>query len=1208
MIELYIENKLIELEDNLEVDFTYETLDPNKLSSIKNSFSKTVKVPGTPANNKTFGHIFRNDKYIPVRIPGQPIDAFYDPHKKISWLINKNGAVVQRGYCTLDSVDIEDDRKIYYNLTLYGGLGEFFYALAYNENDGSAKTLKDVFFNWRPTTSLGIHGAAMSSGEEQTNTLMTCSSSIIANAYHTLNPYYQYSGATDIDKDVVFVPCYTGLYNDFDSKHMIVSTFNQNYIVAPPLLDTTTKTNLFNSFPDRVDEDGNIIQPGVEPSGKVYSTLDAQYNTSGAYRYGLATFSRDIEPSEAADLRVNELPVAIRLSKLLWAITRPENCGGYEVEWSPTILNSLHFLYGWVLLGKLQTSLDTLEMAEIKQYAVGNKTISYAEANQGQSSVVGNDTGAILYNSALAANKYLFKLEIKPKFTFELGFGRDNQAIQSTDYGTQSYVTFKQGSAVRFYWSRFNVFVVFTKFISNNIVRKQLADVFFYTTNNEYTFGARDPFHNAWEYKEALKAKLANYIQQDIDTLTIHNCRPYVASSSMSGGIVTAEMQADNVNIETTIEHTGNNFRIEQQCTLAFITWGSRQQPIVGIWGEDNPYDSTCPFNLSFFGKYNGNYYGGDSTTWNYAAPPDDYSFTFETINAGLFLVENTGFNIIQLDKKTLFASSDSPFKYLADYCKMMDYKFICDHTQKRIQIMPSSEYYTDSAIDINHLVDHKRQISIKPVVTKDKLIEIGLKPLDTYPIELINRKQKHEFNIKKFDTGIEYAATNTKMLDNLVFKSTLDWQLHSIFFNIYPQYPKPYNLPTVAWTLFNYADSKLDKKEFIFTTSEVTATNQAQSLDWLPKVGLFDKASKYVNGTTLLFLNGFVKNYDYVERSASQGEPEPLSPDEIIADFYIPANAPSTKVANGEFSIYTYTITPNATYSITGVLQTGYDYYMVNYFDSNGNYISSEISSSSHAPSSRTLNIPSNAHAMLCNFMNKDNTKQMMITKSEGSAYVIAPRLMFSNDTPEQYYLNDGQRCYVSDFKYNDNFRSWGCYSSDQKGVATSWTLPMFTRDLFNLYIQDIQAWNFTAYKMASWNLVDQEALDNVYSLTNTTFIYNTNYSYSKTSTGGWESNEYAPNTDNIPQDFEGETERIYDMNWSKKLSDIYDRNSREATLYVDLSKMPDPNNIMRQTYIWEGAKWIMTKIHNYKLSDFMVDKFTKVTMKKVVDIANFI
>ena len=64
MIELYIKNKKIDITDDLEINFNYESIDPDKLSSIKNSFSKTVNIPGTPNNNITFGHIFRYDKYI----------------------------------------------------------------------------------------------------------------------------------------------------------------------------------------------------------------------------------------------------------------------------------------------------------------------------------------------------------------------------------------------------------------------------------------------------------------------------------------------------------------------------------------------------------------------------------------------------------------------------------------------------------------------------------------------------------------------------------------------------------------------------------------------------------------------------------------------------------------------------------------------------------------------------------------------------------------------------------------------------------------------------------------------------------------------------------------------------------------------------------------------------------------------------------------
>ena len=168
MIELYIENRKIDLADDLEINYTYESIDPDKLSSVKNSFSKTVNIPGTPDNNITFGHIFRMDKYISVSSP-QNIGNGYDPHKKVNWFINKNGTLINRGYCTLDNIVIKNEREITYQLTLYGGIGEFFYSLSYNE-DGSPKTLYDVFFDWYPKTVLIGHGAALTPGTERTST------------------------------------------------------------------------------------------------------------------------------------------------------------------------------------------------------------------------------------------------------------------------------------------------------------------------------------------------------------------------------------------------------------------------------------------------------------------------------------------------------------------------------------------------------------------------------------------------------------------------------------------------------------------------------------------------------------------------------------------------------------------------------------------------------------------------------------------------------------------------------------------------------------------------------------------------------------------------------------------------------------------------------------------------------------------------------
>ena len=280
MIELYIENKKIDITDDLEINFTYESIDPDKLSSIKNSFSKTVNIPGTASNNITFGHIFRYDKYIPVSDLFK-IDNYYDPHKKVNWFINKNGAVINRGYCTLDNILVKNERDITYQLTLYGGIGEFFYSLTYNE-DGSPKTLYDMYWNWWPKVGLIGHGTQTTPTNENSKTLYKCSADIVASSYHNLNPLYTYEGTTEIEKDIVFVPCYTGLYEDFDSKHMLVSTFNQNqnyHSLSTPYMTNETELKLKESFRDTYTEDKekiiNYARKHLNPNIKLYQmTVD----------------------------------------------------------------------------------------------------------------------------------------------------------------------------------------------------------------------------------------------------------------------------------------------------------------------------------------------------------------------------------------------------------------------------------------------------------------------------------------------------------------------------------------------------------------------------------------------------------------------------------------------------------------------------------------------------------------------------------------------------------------------------------------------------------------------------------------------------------------------------------------------------------------------------------------------------------------------
>ena len=1097
MIELYIENKKIDITDDLEINFTYESIDPDKLSAIKNSFSKTVNIPGTANNNITFGHIFRYDKYI--QLGGDTnIDNNYDPHKKANWFINKNGAVINRGYCTLDNIIVRNEREVTYQLTLYGGIGEFFYALTYNE-DGSPKTLYDMFWDWYPKVGLIGHSSALNESEENVKTLYKCSADIVASTYHELNPLYHSSGTTEIDKDVVFIPCYTGLYEDFDSKHMLVSTFNQNYNSVSSYMSEQTKLKLQSSFPDSYTEDD-----------KTYTTLDKNFSSTSGYRYGLVTFSRDVDPWEAGDLRINELPIGIRLSKMMEVISQPNNNGGYQVIWDDEIKNSYHWLYSWIMLGKIKQDKNELNLLTFSPSTTydGQYTTINVDYQTGEGDCVRTATSYDLPQNVNTVQKgnYNFYLNIFPNLTFmcadfEYWNARYNDYISGSMHDN--------GSSFRYIWT---TPVLVHKIYSGSTLIKSIADIFYFSTNpSQYYFGYGTSNVSISDVQSALNNKINQRFMNEgefIDEYRYHNCKLENPEVSGEGYIKQVAFNCANEQIITNLKFNSDisDFRVEQSQGIMWTNLSSTSPFLSsGLYGVDDidfnvrtigssnspsglPVSAEAPYGFVTSNAYSMWPYNmfslqaNQNNSWAY------FNMN-EVMNNGILTAKDSGFNIINLDKKTLFANSQSPMKYLSGFCKLMNYKFICDDTNKKIYIHTLKNYYLDRTIDINDRVDIGRDINIKNITTKSKTINIGLDTPESYPTYIFNKISRDKFNTKRYDTGIKYNAAETNLLNDLTYKNLLEWQQSSVYYNLNPQFPRPYNVQSISWTLFNVnsQDSEeIEKKEIFTVGTPSNTTSLLAKSDFLPKIGLFDKDNKTVDfESSLVFLNGFVRNYDY---------------------------------------------------------------------------------------------------------------------SLVGSNYVISPRVCFSNDMYEQYFFNQA-RCYMYDFKYDDIFTSWGAYSSYQKGTATSWVLPMFSRDLYNVY-DETNGWINSTYKRSSWNFINQEGLDTWYNLNSddTKFIVNPNYNFPKTTIdiGNINYNEYS--IPSIPID-DNDTERIYDLDWKDYLDDLYDRNARDIVAYVDLSGFGDAKSIMRYFYAYKSHLWIITKLENFKIAETVHDKFTKVTLHKIKD-----
>ena len=138
-ITLYIDGRLADIDDASFVVFNWRREDTDNPAVIRNSWSNSVTLPGTPDNDVIFSHAFRCDR----RYNFTP-DSF-DPSARTPFAIyQETGEILVSGYCKLDSV-ARSGATHSYKVTLFGGVGSLLYSLAYDAS-GNKRTLASLDF------------------------------------------------------------------------------------------------------------------------------------------------------------------------------------------------------------------------------------------------------------------------------------------------------------------------------------------------------------------------------------------------------------------------------------------------------------------------------------------------------------------------------------------------------------------------------------------------------------------------------------------------------------------------------------------------------------------------------------------------------------------------------------------------------------------------------------------------------------------------------------------------------------------------------------------------------------------------------------------------------------------------------------------------------------------------------------------------------
>lgn len=209
-IRLYIGDQEVEFNNPPDVLYTYQQDELNNPTVVKNSFSKTVTVEGTPNNNKIFGHYWNVERQSTGG--GDNSGIYFNPSKKAPFTLYNGSEMYEQGYVKLDEV-ILNNSNYEYSITLYGGLGDFFYNLS-TDDDGNQLKLSDLDYDYDIDFTINIDTVkdAWDALEDDT-----------AGKWQTIN----------------FIPCYNGYAEDFDNDKIIINTSGTNLQTTSGAFKTT---------------------------------------------------------------------------------------------------------------------------------------------------------------------------------------------------------------------------------------------------------------------------------------------------------------------------------------------------------------------------------------------------------------------------------------------------------------------------------------------------------------------------------------------------------------------------------------------------------------------------------------------------------------------------------------------------------------------------------------------------------------------------------------------------------------------------------------------------------------------------------------------------------------------------------------------------------------------------------------------------------
>lgn len=800
-IKLFINGEEVEFSQDPKLLLNFKETELHNPTVVRNSFTKQIQIEGTSRNNDIFGHIWNLTRVQ---------DGNFNPIKKTDFQLFVNGELAQRGYCKLDKVTITNNTT-QYSLTLYGGLGSFFFNLTYDQDNGgnSKRTLASLRYTteWTDEPDLDF----------------TIDKDSVYQAWSQLAGY---STESDPKWNIInFVPALNGIPGDFDAAKILINNYNLNVSGASGF--QTSKT-----------VDGVTYRP----------VLGGVTNASG---YSLAEVPTDLQEWQTRDLRCYNQRPAISMRAIIDACCQPENNGGYQVKLDNHFFNTFNPYYfdSWVTLGMLR---DMEGMGGGETYDITGATISSTPSSQ-----YGNYMYLVNADSATLAGLNNVNMDISVGFQPTGSTTTTAETLYSYHTFSSKGTTIQPGTFVKDMEINQGVMVqLFALGSTGEVVGQSKA----YLLAGKKNWNEKDT-EPMWEY-------FYNYRTNEYGVEpTYEYLEGYFRL--IDGKYVWCDMNGNEqrINVKFAPPTTFSNLMVKISNPMGlrakFLLGGSQRekhenQTPPGLYTTKST-STTGRHTLAaarLQDRINGN-----------------FTFTIESFQ-GLATDYESLFSGTRITKDRLLTTKNTPCDYLLSYCKLFGLYFYYDSAEESddperypsgvVHIMDRNTFYTDEVVDLSKLIDWDKKIEITPALADTKWYKFDTEHVDS---ELENGYKQQfgvEYGAQVVNTSFNFNADTTNLYDGNVFKSGIMALEKDKYYKKTDSGFPIYQYNGLKYTLYARTDPT---DEFSTTEIEypVTTTMYMQSInpryeffDSFPKLQLHAEENEAVEGDNILvFLYG---------------------------------------------------------------------------------------------------------------------------------------------------------------------------------------------------------------------------------------------------------------------------------------------------------------------------------------------------------------